>query len=826
MGTVNSILTNFTAGEISPRVYGRVDLAKYANGARELTNVTVLPQGGARKRGGTLNISNVRQNSPDAILVPFVFSTEQAYMLEFGPGYIRFFKDRGIIFDNSFNIASITSGASTVIGLLDGAGVPGHTLQIGDPIIIAGVHGMAELNNREFAVSAKTATTITIALDSSSYTPFTSGGTAYRVYEVATAFSAADLEHMNFTQSADTLFLFNDQWPIALLQRQSHADWTFDTANVEEGPFLDMNTDEANTASIDVASGAGIMTFSKDTLKASHVGALFRIWEKANGSTFGYATWAPGATVIVADGSFWEYKGNVYYVVSGGGAQMASTASYPTHTKGTVEVFYGTGSQIASMRYEHSGYCVVQVTNVVDTKNANVVVVKNRTPYTAYGARSSFQWQEGAWSDERGYPTTATFHEQRLVAANTEYQPTTLWGSVLDAYLKFKDGDKDDEAYTYTISSDQVDAIKHMSTTKRLVINATSGEYIVAASNQNEAISPTNIKISRETSFGIADVKPVRAGPAILFAQRKGKNTNPSRRLRELVYNFQTDSYTAPDLTILSEHITHPGIVQGAYVASPDLMIWYARTDGHVAAMTYERDQQVVGWHHHIVGGGGLVRHVASIPGGEGDELWMIVERFIGGQAVRNIEVGTQGLVEGDQLADAFFLDNALPYNGPPTFVLTGLWHLNGETVSVLLDGVPFHDLTVTNGSVTLPVAATKALVGYRYKSRIKTLHVEAGAQGGTAQGQIGRVFEIIARLQNSVGGTFGSEGQLSNGKLDPIPYRSADEPLATPVPIFSGDQVLPFDGEWDRDRYIVIEHDEPLPFTLTALVIGQRVSG
>src|SRR4249920_1951881 len=112
MGTVNSILTNFTAGEISPRVYGRVDLAKYQNGARELTNVTVLPQGGARKRGGTLNVSGVKDNDPDAILVPFVFSTEQAYMLEFGPGYIRFFKDRGIIFDVEYRITSVTKGAS------------------------------------------------------------------------------------------------------------------------------------------------------------------------------------------------------------------------------------------------------------------------------------------------------------------------------------------------------------------------------------------------------------------------------------------------------------------------------------------------------------------------------------------------------------------------------------------------------------------------------------------------------------------------------------------------------------------------------------------
>ena len=185
------------------------------------------------------------------------------------------------------------------------------------------------------------------------------------------------------------------------------------------------------------------------------------------------------------------------------------------------------------------------------------------------------------------------------------------------------------------------------------------------------------------------------------------------------------------------------------------------------------------------------------------------------------------GLEDGAELADAFFLDDALQYDGPPTDTVSGLWHLAGQTVSVLADGVPIHNLTVSQGGrITLPDAASKVLVGFRYKSRIRTLHIEAGAQGGTAQGQIGRVFEITARLQNAIGGTYGTDLMAENGGLDPIPYRSADEPLDTAIPLFNGDKRLPFDGEWDRDRYIVIEHDEPLPFTLTALIVGQRVSG
>jgi hypothetical protein len=163
-------------------------------------------------------------------------------------------------------------------------------------------------------------------------------------------------------------------------------------------------------------------------------------------------------------------------------------------------------------------------------------------------------------------------------------------------------------------------------------------------------------------------------------------------------------------------------------------------------------------------------------------------------------------------------------YDGEPADEISGLWHLEGEEVVALADGVPVTGLTVEDGAITLPREAAKVAIGYKYKSRIKTLRVEAGAHGGTAQGQTGRVSEIVARLQNSIGGTYGRDNQAT---LDPIPYREdAGVSITEAVPLFSGDKVLPFEGEWDRDRYIVIEHEDPLPFTLTALVVGQTISG
>lgn len=819
MASVNAWVSNFTAGEMSPRLYSRVDLAKYGNAAREITNFIVMPHGGARRRGGTRIVSTVKNSSIYARLIEFVFSTTQAYILEFGPNYIRFYKDRGQIYDTQVNISGIATGATTTLTAV------GHGFADGDRVVVTNAGGTVELNNREFTVAGATTNTFNLSgINSSTYGAYTSGGEVSRIYEITTVYSSADIEHLYFTQSADTLFIFSPTWPLTKLVRSGHADWTIETAVVEEGPFLDFNTDDTNTVSLDAASGTNVvMTFSVDTLETAHEGALFRIWEKSNGSSFGYATWAPGATVTVANDSYWEYNGNVYYVVSGGGSAMGSTASYPTHTKGTVSVFYGGGT--AEMRYEHSGYCVVQVDQVVDSKNALVTIVKNRTPYTAYGARSSPQWQEGAWSDLRGYPATASFHEQRLVAASTEHQPSTVWGSQTGIYLGFKDGDKDDEAYIYTIASDQVDAIKYLNSTKKLVLLTSSSEYILSASRSDEAVTPTNVRMSRETNFGSANVRPIRAGPAVLFAQRAGDNANPARRLREFVYNFQTDSYVAPDLTILAEHITYPGIVAGAFQATPDLVVWYARSDGDLVGLTYERDQQVVGWHKHALGAnedGGLVKWLASIPGSQADEVWMIVERQINGATVRTIEWLQPGLLDGDEVEDGVFLDCSLTYDGTPATTISGLWHLEGEAVSALADGVVVENLTVSGGAITLETAASLVHVGYGYTSRLRTLRIEAGAQQGTAQGAIGRINEVVVRLDRTVGGKFGRD----DDNLDPIQYRLPSDPLSSEIELFTGDKFLLFDGEWDTDRYITLVQDKPLPMHVLGLKVAMRVSG
>lgn len=95
MAKASLISTNFTGGELSPALaLGRVDIAKYANGVRRLENCVLTVQGGARRRPGTRFIAPSKSTQFRPRLIDFVFNRNQAYVLELGNGYVRFFRDR------------------------------------------------------------------------------------------------------------------------------------------------------------------------------------------------------------------------------------------------------------------------------------------------------------------------------------------------------------------------------------------------------------------------------------------------------------------------------------------------------------------------------------------------------------------------------------------------------------------------------------------------------------------------------------------------------------------------------------------------------------
>ena len=412
-------------------------------------------------------------------------------------------------------------------------------------------------------------------------------------------------------------------------------------------------------------------------------------------------------------------------------------------------------------------------------------------------------------------PSCVSFFEQRLVFANSNNNPQTLWFSKSGDYENITTGTNADDAMIYTIASNQVNAIRFIKAQRTLIIGTTGGEFTVSADGTDAAVTPTNIAIKRQSTFGSANVDAQPAGNATLFLQRA------KRKIRELAFNFDVDGYQAADLTILNESVTKSGINEMAYQQSPDSILWCVRDDGVFAGLTYLRSEEVVAWHRHIIGGSfgtgnAVVESVATISGAiNEDELWIIVKRTINGATKRYVECFSTFEFDETDSTEFRFLDSHLTYSGSSTSTLSGLSHLEGQTVSILADGSAHPTKVVSSGSITLDRSVTKAVVGLAYNSVLQTMRIEGGAAEGTSQGKTKRISKVVLRLFETVGVKVGPS--LSN--LEAIPFRTTSSPLGSPVDtLLAGDKEIEFNDDFNSDGVIFVKQDQPLPCSILAI--------
>ena len=272
-----------------------------------------------------------------------------------------------------------------------------------------------------------------------------------------------------------------------------------------------------------------------------------------------------------------------------------------------------------------------------------------------------------------------------------------------------------------------MNAIRWMASRGDLLVGTAAGEGVIDSSSTSKPLTPTTTRHRRQTRDGGAELAPIEAGDAVLFLQKQG------RKLQEAVYaqseTTGISTFTTTDMTRRNAQISLGGIVDMAYQKEPFSIIWCVRDDGQLLGFTYVREEKVLAWHRHLLGGsvsGGdawaVVESVMTIPGaGDNDELWMIVKRTINGVTKRFIEILEDFFPDDAAQADAFFVDAGLTYSGAATDTITGLDHLEGETVQVFADGGDHPDVVVASGSVTLERQVTKAQIGLG-------LHGHAGA--------------------------------------------------------------------------------------------------
>lgn len=585
-----------------------------------------------------------------------------------------------------------------------------------------------------------------------------SGGSPY---EVATPYTASDLSDLMFAQSADVLYIAHPYYAPRKLVRNGPTSWTLSTISFNDGPYLVTNTTSTTLTSSVAGPGAATVTASATT--------------GINNGT-GFTSNDVGRKIRLKSGSSWGY--------------------------GTI-----------------TGY----------TSSTQVSV----TWTTAVGTSASATWRLGTWWGVEGssatasYPRCVCFNQDRLVWAGSPQYPNRVDGSNTGDYENYAPSDAtgtvvDSNAISFALNATKVNAINWMMSDEwGLLAGTASGEWVVAASTQQNAVTPTNVTAKMTTSYGGTNVPPVRVGKSTLFVQRT------KRKLREMAYEFTLGTFQAPDISLVGEHLTKNGIKQMAAQLAPYSIVWLVRNDGNLVGMSYEKEQEVVGWHQHSLGGYSdaaqtlppVVESIAVLPTQDTtrDQLVLSVQRYINGSTVRTVELMQKFWEDGDTATNAYFVDCGATYSGAATTTVSGLTWLAGQTVSVLADG-SVHPTCVVSGAgvITLNRSASTVQVGLGYNSDGKTMRIEAGGADGTAQGKLKRIHRSIFRFFQSIG----LNVQATNGTAYPEPFRSSADLMDNPVALYTGDKRWAWDGTYELEGQVFWRQSDPLPSNVLMVVV------
>lgn len=683
-----TIQTAVNAGELSPDMWGRTDLDKYRHGCSTLRNFFASYRGGAYSRAGTLFVGQCKQGNKGQAQnvspprnMPFQFSVTQGITIEAGDNYFRFVSDGAYITEATTTISGITQANPGVI--TDN----GHGYSNGDEAFLTRIGGMTQLNGQSFEVANVTTNTYTLvnvltgaAVDTRNYTAYTSGGTAARIYTLATPYAAIDLPYLKTTESADvmTLCCLNQvtgtEYASYDLARITANDWTLTkttyassigapasatgsqtNTGTGEGPWfynyvftaVDAITGEESVASpvafiggasvenISINAGTNIITGAGVTGAGSY--NFYRAPEQ-------YGT-ASGA------GSIFGFIGTSFGpTFSDSNVEPDYTASPPTHqnpfaTSSILNVVmknYGasyspTATTAAAISPTGTGAVLIPI--VIGGEIQWTAVSYGGQGYTS-GDKVNFTDATGSGSGASAslnigplsglFPSAAAYFQERRFYANSRTEPDTYWASQPGAFTNMDTSipTKDDDAIIGSPWAQQVNGIQWMiNMPGGLVIFTGLGAWQLSGGSFGaataSALTPSNQVANPQAYNGCSPtVRPIVVNYDILYVQEKGSI------VRDLSYNFFVNIYTGTDLTVLSNHLFDGyTIVQWDWAEEPYKLIWTVRDDGILLCLTYLKEQDVYSWSRHDTNG--LYQSVAVVSEPPVNAPYFIVKRLI-----------------------------------------------------------------------------------------------------------------------------------------------------------------------------------------------------
>ena len=771
------LITGFGAGEFSPLLEGRTDLAAAASGCRRLRNAIPRAIGGAFQRPGFIFAGMHQDQAKPSRLLPFAFSNAVTYRIELSEYFVRFWIGNRLCIHQ----AGLTG--------------PQYLSTPGEPLRLA--------------------------------TPW-SAAEAFRV-QLAQANDVIWITHDDHLQRRLIRYGLED-WRIE--------EMPMTVPPMRDPNALDAVTLAASATSGNItltAAGGNVfdpldvggyyevahrrdLPLESISLMANITGTALRItgkWE-----VFSYGKWS-GTLYLEKQLSTlaWEVI-----------RTWKSANDFNAQATGEVD-----GDELLRLRYVGAGTTVDSVDpraqlGAIDATVRGLVKITGYTSATVatgtvvrpiHATTATVVWAEGAWSPRRGYPRAVTLHGQRIIFAGTRSQPQTIWGSAVNAFNNFERTTLDDSGFSYQIAAQQSNAIVWLTSQKGLLIGTEGDEWILDGGDNGAALTASTARAERRSGFGSENLQAALIGSAVVFVQTGGTILN------EYVFDFAQQGYEAVELTELSEHFGDERFVQFAFAQNPHSVLWAVTEAGSLLSLTYKRRNQTLAWAKHTTPLG-VFESVCCTPGPNGvHEVWVTIKRTIKGFNYRTVERMDPEYwqkVKAGTTRQLCVADGAVVREQASSALVTGLDHLEGAEVAVLADGAIQAPRRVLGGQITLSHAATAVVVGLPPIVEVQPMPVEVQMDTGSSFGRRFRVPDIDLKLWQTGGAP--TYADSSGGKSFDIPLRTGYDAPDAPVALFTGIKKLVVPAQYQAATSIIIRNETLLPLNILSLVMQVDING
>jgi len=767
MARVAVELTNFTGGELSPRLDGRTDLTKYSSSCSTLENLVVYPHGSAARRPGSTFIAEVKTSSAKTRLIPFEFSTTQTYMLEFGNQYMRVYKDKGQVLD---------SGSA---------------------------------------------------------------------FEISTPYLTAELFDIKFAQSADVMYITHPSHPVKKLSRTGHTSWTLVSCSFTKGPMQDANITDTTLNPGQSAVGTGV-SLAASAVTGINGGSGF---QSTDVGRFVFLNSGYAKITAVADTTNATIE--ILTALSSASATadwrlgaFSDTTGHPSCVTFFEQrlVFAGTTEQPQTVFFSRSGDYENMDANIggtvadddaiiytIASNQVNAIRFMTATRTLIIGTAGGEFTVSGGSVDTAITPTNILIKKQsNHGSANVDaiaVGNATLFLQRAKRKIRELAYNFDVDGY---IAPDMTILAEHISEggLTQLAYQQEPNQLVYAVRGDGELVALTYQREQQVTAwhrhifggrFGTAtitvtDFANIANGTRIVLTKSDGTTTTFTSATSATSGKFHTtssDNQTATNIKTLIDAdsdftatvSTNVVTIKETSPLSTGFLTITSLDDNVRLAKTDE--------------GKAVCESVAVIPTDDTEyEVYVIVKRTINGSTKRYVEC--LNVFDFDQTDNTSFnyLDSQLSYSGSAATTISGLSHLEGQTVSILADGATHPDKTVSSGEITLDRSARNVKVGLAYTSLLQTMRLNAGSQNGTSQGKTKRIYDITVRMFETIGVEVGP----NLNDMERIPFRSSADLMDEGIPPFTGDKEVEFRGNYETDGFIFVRQTQPLPFTILSL--------